>query len=106
MTESQGIKKELVRLRGFDFLVFNFNSNRANSAGITGLPDWLIIKPKKYIVWVETKIGNDKLSEIQTKVINTLSHFAGLPNSPVHVRIIKTAKDAEKLQEQLLTNKL
>jgi predicted type IV restriction endonuclease len=106
MKESQLIKKELTRLRGFGFRVFNFNNSRANNAGTTGHPDWLIIKPKKYIVWIETKIGDDKLSEIQQAVINELSHFAGLPNSPVHVRIIKNQKDAQTLQQQLLTNKL
>jgi hypothetical protein len=106
MTESQEIKKHLVRLRGFGFTVLNFNNRKANNIGLTGHPDWLIIKPKKYLVYAETKIGEDKLSEPQQKIINELSFFSGLPNSRIHVRILKTGKDAERLQEQLLTDKL
>lgn len=106
MRESEGIKKHLVNLRKFNNIVFNFNSNRANNSGLTGFPDWLIITPKLGLVFIEVKIGADKLSEVQQKIINRLASIMGLPNSRVNVFVIKTSDEAEHIAERILKGNL
>ena len=105
MTESEGIKKAFIGLRKFGFTVFNFNNHKANNAGTKGHPDWVIIT-KRYVVYVEVKIGKDQLSEVQTKVVNQLAKLMGMPSSRIYVEIIKTAKEAENLSDRVLSNEL
>lgn len=106
MRESEKIKKHLVNLRKFNNIVFNFNSHKANNSGLTGFPDWLIITPKLSLVFIEVKIGSDKLSEVQQKIINRLASIMGLPNSRVSVFVIKTGDEAEHISERILKNSL
>jgi hypothetical protein len=49
------------KLKEFGYDVKNFNSKRKMGSGITGLPDHMIIG-HGYLVYVEVKIGDDKLS--------------------------------------------
>ena len=106
MTESQQIKEAFVKLRDFGNIVFNFNSNIPNRAGIKGHPDWEILTKKLNVVFVETKIGRDTIKPDQKPVLERLSSIMGMPNSRVYYYIVKTSKDAENIQKDILNGKL
>lgn len=106
MSESEQIKQAFTRLRDFGFIVFNFNSHKANNKGLAGHPDWLFITPKLQLVYVEVKIGSDKLSSEQQRIINRLAQIMGLPYSRVYVFVCKTGAYARKLSDDMLANNL
>lgn len=106
MTESEGIKKAFVRLRKYNWLVLNFNNKKANNPGIRAHTDWLIGKEKNHLIYVEVKIGKDELSKEQKDFIKMIAWFMGLPNSRIRVYIVKTAKEAEQLSDNILQGKL
>jgi hypothetical protein len=105
-TESQLIKEEFVRLRKFNSIVFNFNSNKYNNAGLTGFPDWVILTPKLNIVFIEIKIGKDSLREEQKTVLKRLSSMMGLPHSRIYYFLCRGSKEAKQIGENVLTGKL
>ena len=106
MSESKDIKKQFVRLRDWGCIVFNYNSNKPNNAGIKGHPDWLILTSKMSLVFIEVKIGKDKVSEDQHKVINRLASIMGLPNSKVYIFIVHNVKEAEILSDRIQKREL
>ena len=105
-TESQLIKDEFVRLRKFNSIVFNYNSNRANNAGLTGHPDWMILTPKLNVVFIEVKIGKDSLRDEQKAVLNRLSSVMGLPASRVHYFLCKTHQESKLISDGILNGKM
>ena len=106
MTESQEIKKALIRLRDFNCIVFNFNSNRPNNAGLAGHPDWLILTPKLNAVYLEVKIGKDSLSDAQKAVLNRLSSVMGLPHSRVIYSLCKSSKEAKQISDRIISREI
>ena len=106
MTESKAIKDSFVRLRKFGHIVFNFNSSRANNPGIKGFPDWLIITRNYNLVFIEVKIGKDKLKIEQEVVIRKLANMMGIPGSRVNVFICKDKKMADNISDQILKGEL
>lgn len=106
MTESQKIKAEFVRLRKFNCIVFNFNNNKYNNAGITGVPDWIILTPKLNIVFTEVKIGGDTLKPEQIITGKRLSAIMGIPNSRVYYYLCRDSATAKKISDEILTGKL
>ena len=57
------ITKELNKL--YNWKVFTFNSQHKMPTGTRGFVDHVLINKNGYIVFIEVKIGNDKLSEKQ-----------------------------------------
>ena len=106
MTESKAIKDSFVRLRKFGHIVFNFNSSRANNPGIKGFPDWLIITKKYNLVFIEVKIGDDKLRKEQSVIVDKLANIMGIPNSRIDVFICKDKKMADNISDQILKGEL
>ena len=106
MTESQEIKKALIRLRDFNCIVFNFNSNKPNNPGLAGHPDWLILTPKLNVVYIEVKIGKDSLSDIQKWVLNRLASVMGLPHSRVIFSLCKSSKAAKRISDQIISREI
>lgn len=105
-TEPQLIKEEFVRLRKFSSIVFNFNNNKYNNAGLTGFPDWVVLTPKLNVVFIEVKIGKDSLKDEQRAVLNRLSSIMGLPLSRVHYFLCKTHQEAKRISEGILNGKM
>lgn len=106
MTTSQKIKAEFIKLRKFNSIVFNFNSNKPNNAGLTGFVDWLILTPKLSLVFCEVKIGHDKLKPEQEAVLNRLSSIMGLPHSRVHYFLVRDEKQAKLISDKILAREI
>jgi len=104
MTNKSVISKELSRLRKFGFLVYNFNFRKSLPGGIKFFVDHLIIS-KKYLIFVEVKIGKDTLSVEQKNlalIISTLS----CSNKSVHYLVIRNIKECMRFIELILGGKL
>jgi len=108
MTESQQIKDAFVKLRDFGHIVFNFNSNIPNRAGIKGHPDWEILTKKLNVVFVEVKIKEtgDTLKPDQEALLNRLCSIMGIQGSRVHYFLVRDAKQAQNIQKDILNGKL
>ena len=106
MTESQEIKQAFIRLRKFDCIVFNFNSNKYNNAGLTGFVDWLILTPKLNVVFIEVKIGKDSLKIEQQAVLKRISSIMGLPSSRVLYFLCRDAQEAKQISDKILTREI
>jgi predicted Holliday junction resolvase-like endonuclease len=104
MTKSE-VSKEFARLRVFGFCVWNFNSNKAMKFGM--VKDFVdhVITDGKYIVFVEIKIGADKLSEGQKKTSIALSS-ASVWNKNLHYKLLTDMKAVKKLVDDLLIGRL
>jgi len=98
------ISKIFGKLRSFGFKVQNFNTpSRMN----IGQKDWVdhVIYNKRYLIFVEVKLGKDKLSEGQVTTANYLSSIMAL-NKTVHYFIISSVKEAETLFDMILGKSL
>lgn len=80
------------------------NSLKAMPIGMKGFPDHVIIG-KKYIVFVEVKIGADKMSSEQIKFNQTLWDVSE-HNKYMRVKEIKTLEEARILCNALIMESL
>ena len=70
-SEKSLISTEFARLRDYGYLVFNFNQKTRFGSGLVGFCDHLIIGFGR-IIFLEVKIGRDKLSKEQVKLKDEL----------------------------------
>ena len=70
-SEKSQISAEFARLREYGYLVFNFNQKSRFGSGLVGFCDHLIIGFGR-IIFIEVKIGKDKLSAEQEKLKDEL----------------------------------
>ena len=103
-TAKSKISKEFARLRKFGFFVFNFNFRSALPEGLKSFVD-LIIVSKKYLIFIEVKVGEDKFSKEQKELMKVLSHLS-TGNKAVHYLIINNIKDCMVYIEHILGGKL
>lgn len=104
MLTKKMITIELNRLKQYGFEVLTFNNNRAFRSSQKNFPDHFITNGK-YIIFVEVKIGSDKLSEGQEKLYNKLLSAGGY-NKYTHMKIITTLDETKRLVELLLEGDL
>lgn len=96
------ITKEFNRLKQFGFEIITFNDNRPLRGQQKNFVDHLLFNAK-HIIFVEVKIGKDKLNEAQEKVMNKLCS-ASVFNKYTEYKIIKDVAEAKKLVDYLLKN--
>lgn len=70
-SEKSLISAEFARLREYGYLVFNFNQKTRFGSGMVGFCDHLIIGFGR-IIFLEVKIGRDKLRPEQVKLKDEL----------------------------------
>lgn len=76
MTKSE-ITKALKQLERYGWIVKTFNSNRYNMTGAKGFPDHVLVNAtKKELVFIEVKLGKDKLSPEQCEYLVALRGVA------------------------------
>lgn len=98
------ISKEIARLRKFGFTVYNFNLNKSLPTGLKNFVDHLVIS-NKYLIFVEVKIGRDKLNSEQIDLMNLIS-FLGIRNKSIHYQLLSNLKQTKDFVSAVLTNKL
>ena len=104
------ISKEIARLRKFGFTVYNFNLNKSLAVedpygtGIKNFVDHLIIS-ERYLIFVEVKIGKDKLNPEQIDLMNLIS-FLGIRNKSIHYQLLSNVKQTKDFVSGVLANKL
>ena len=98
------ISKEIARLRKFGFTVYNFNLNKSLPTGIKNFVDHLIIS-EKYLIFVEVKIGKDKLNPEQIDLMNLIS-FLGIRNKSIHYQLLSNVKQTKDFVLAVLSKKL
>lgn len=99
-TTKAEISKIFAELRKYDFLVFNFNSDRKLNRGkMTGFVDHLIIG-KNCIWFIEVKVGNDTIKPNQQKIYDCVDQIGRRNNWVVDARII-TSPDEIKIAKNL-----
>ena len=76
MTKSE-ITKALKHLENYGWIVKTFNSNRYNMKGSIGFPDHVLVhQEKKLLIFIEVKLGKDKLSPPQCEYLVALREVA------------------------------
>ena len=71
------ITKALNYLENYGWIVKTFNSNRYNMRGSKGFPDHVLVNSsKKLLVFIEVKLGKDKLSPQQCEYLVALREVA------------------------------
>ena len=71
------ITKALNHLENYGWIVKTFNSNRYNMRGSKGFPDHALLHPgKKKLIFIEVKLGKDKLSPQQCEYLVALREVA------------------------------
>ncbi len=98
------ITKEFNRLKAFGYEVITFNSNRPLRGQQKGFVDHFIFNVK-FVVFVEVKIGNDKLSEIQERTMLKLS-AASVFNKNMDYKTVKDVNGARQIVDNLLKGNL
>jgi len=101
------ISQIFAALRERNYTVYTFNSNRPLPASAKGFPDHMIMHKKKaLIIFIEVKIGADKMSQEQKDFELCASHVAALCKRQVYYCVVKTVAEAEKLRCRILEGKL
>jgi len=103
-SEKSEISKEFARLRNFGFDVYNFNDYRPMYGGKRDFVDHVLVS-KKYHIYIEVKIGEDKLTDGQKRLAEKISHLS-TTNPSIHYRLVRTLKEAKSLVNLLLAKKL
>ena len=103
-TTKSEISKEFARLRNFGFSVFNFNFKRALPKGLRYFVDHIIIS-KRYLIFIEVKIGKDTLDKEQRKLGEILSHLSTMCK-PLHYLVITNLKESVSCVDMILEKKL
>ena len=98
------ISKEIARLRKFGFTVYNFNLNKSLPPGIKNFVDHLIIS-ERYLIFVEVKIGRDKLNPEQIDLMNLIS-FLGIRNKSIHYQLLTSIKQTKDFVSAVLSKKM
>lgn len=99
MTKTE-ISKALKHLENYGWIVKTFNSNRYNMKGSIGFPDHVLVNAsKKLLIFIEVKLGKDKLSLKQCEYLTALNSVAEVIIFPEKFQTIET------LMEYLLNHK-
>ena len=98
------ITKVFANLRKFGYKVQVNNTPQRMSVGQKDWVDYTIYN-KRYLVFVEVKLGKDRLSEGQKETAKYLSSIMAI-NKTVYYFCIKTLKEAKKIHDDLLGKKL
>ena len=104
MTTKREITNELNRLKDFGFTIVTFNDSRPLRSAQKNFVDHLIFN-RKYIIFVEVKIGKDKLSEGQ-KIIGEKLSACSIFNKNTFMKYVKSVEDAKRLVERALKGDL
>ena len=95
-SEKSAISSEFARLREYGYLVFNFNQKTRFGSGMVGFCDHLIIGFGR-IIFIEVKIGKDKLSieqeQLRAELIRTDAEYV----------LITRLNEAQKMSDWLIT---
>ena len=98
------ITKEFSRLKSFGFEVITFNDNRPLRSQQKNFVDHLLFN-HKFVVFVEVKLGTDKLNENQERVMNKLS-AASVFNKNMDYKLIHDLQSTKRLVDNLLQGKI
>lgn len=98
------ITNELNRLKDFGFTIVTFNDSRPLRSAQKNFVDHLIFN-RKYIIFVEVKIGQDKLSDGQ-KIIGEKLSACSIFNKNTFMKYIKSLDDAKLLVGKALKGEL
>jgi hypothetical protein len=99
MTKTE-ISKALKHLENYGWIVKTFNSNRYNMKGSIGFPDHVLVNAsKKLLIFIEVKLGKDKLTQAQTNLLTALDSVAEVIVFPFQFGTIS------ELMEYLLNHK-
>jgi len=98
------ISKEFLRLENFGFIVWNFNSPKPLPKGLSNAVDHVLIS-NRYTIYVEVKLGTDKLSNKQKDLGKKLSHLS-TSNKAIHYLYVTTLKECQKYVNLILAKKL
>lgn len=94
------ISKTFGNLRKYGYKVINFNSSTRLNAGMKDFIDFCIFS-SRVIIFVEVKLGKDKLSEGQKETARMLSSVASL-QTRIHYKTIRDLKSAKELHDLIL----
>ena len=103
MTKNE-IAKEFLRLKKFGFKVKSFGDNRSLRRGQTGFVDSVIFN-KKFLIFIEIKIGKDTFSDEQKQTAEYISSIAAI-NKTVHYFNVVDLKGSKLLVDRILTGDL
>lgn len=103
MTKGE-VTKALKALQGVGWKVYTFNNFRAMPTGSIGFPDHVLAHPaKKKLIFIEVKIGKDKLSMEQAETLTTLAACCEGTNHEVMIFPGK-CKTISELQEYIFNS--
>lgn len=97
-SEKSQISAEFARLREYGYLVFNFNQKSRFGSGLVGFCDHLIIGFGR-IVFIEVKIGKDRISKQQEQLKDELV------KAQAEYNLVTCLFDAQNISDWLYINR-
>ena len=97
-SEKSEISKEFARLREYGYLVFNFNQKTRFGIGLTGFCDYVIIGFGR-IIFIEVKIGKDRLSKEQEQLKDELV------KAQAEYNLVTCLFDAQNISDWLISSR-
>lgn len=103
MTTKTDIKNSLKLIERYGGKLYTFNSNRYTGTGFKGFPDHILFY-KGYEIFVEVKIGKDKISAEQIIFKNHIKEVTG--KNPFVFYLVATEKNYTLITDYLMQEKI